>query len=34
MNDVLKEIDPQYPKLSEEDQEQLDEAIRRLEEEA
>ncbi len=34
MNDVLKEIDPQYPKLSEEDQEQLDEAIKRLEEEA
>ncbi|KQS16018.1 phosphate--nucleotide phosphotransferase [Exiguobacterium sp. Leaf187] len=34
MNDVLKEIDPQYPKLSEEDQEQLDEAIKLLEEEA
>ena len=33
MNDVLRELDPQYPKLSDEDQQQLDEAIKRLENE-
>lgn len=33
MNDVLRDIDPQYPKLTDEDQEKLDEAIKKLENE-